>query len=211
MVMSRLLAALLLTFAVGCATPADEPPGTATPSSSVAPPSAVTDTLPDLPETKAERVYVEGEPQETTLFLVREDDAALPFATYRPEDVRYASTSSGEGEGYRFTFGEDPFDASLHVFIPNPASGLDDPSAYATAMAGEGVALEPMGDAAPWVEAAYRWRRDGRVGSVMAGTHEGRRFYVVEDLQEEMGDGFAPRAATILTEWQWLSNGKRLE
>lgn len=196
-------AVVLVALLVGCAA---EPATTPAASSS----EDAADTR-ILAETITDTLIVEGYPEPVTLRLVREDDGPLPFATYVPGDVAYDATASGEGAGYRFTLGDpdQPYHAVLHVFVPSAESGLGDPRAYAQALAGS-AALQPLGDAAPWVEAAYSWRREGRFGSVLAGTREGQRFYVAEDLQEEMGDGFAPRANMILRHWRWFPEGTPL-
>lgn len=193
-----LLVALLLA---GCAA---EPATTPTASRSEATADALI-----LAETIRDTLIVEGYPEPVTLRLVRGDDGSLPFATYVPGDVAYNATASGEGAGYRFTLGDpaQPYHAVLHVFMPSAESGMDDPRAYAQALAGDGVVLQPLGDAAPWVEAGYSWYRDDRFGSVRAGTREGQRFYIAEDMQEEMGDGFGPRAGMILKHWHWLPDG----
>lgn len=209
---------LALVLALGCAEPEpptppaspDAPPGPADTAAAAVPvPPAESFALP---ATLTDTLVVEGDPQPVTLRLVRVDEGALPFATYIPEDLTPEAVASGEGQGHRFVMGNpaDAHHASLRLFVPAEGRGLGDPEAYARSLAGEGVALEPMGDAAPWVEAGYRWHAAGRFGSVRAGTRNGRRFYVVEDVQEEMGDGFGPRAAMVLDHWLWLPDGAYL-
>lgn len=152
-------------------------------------------------------------PEETTLVLVREDAAALPFATYRADFVDYETTASGEGESYRFVLGDGdgPYHATLNVFVPGEASGFDDPEAYARALVGDAAELTPMDpESLRWAEAGYVWSAGDRAGSLRTAHRDGRRFYVATDLQVEMGDGFGAVAATILDEWRWLPSGAPL-
>lgn len=210
-------ALLLAVLAAGCAEP--EPTPTSPPDGPPVSADTAAEAPPEvsgsfsLPATVTDTLYVEGEPEPVTLRLVQPQGAALPFATYIPEDLDYEASASGEGDSHRFTLGDpsSEYSATLFLFVPSEESGLADPQAYAQALAGDGVALQALDDAPSWVENGYSWFADGRFGTVRAGTRSGRRFYMVETMQEEMGDGFAPRAGTVLSHWLWLPDGAYLE
>ena len=139
--------------------------------------------------------------------LVREEGFPLPFSTYVPEEMGYDAVSSGEGSAARFSLGSEPREAVLSVFVPS--GDVDDLDAWAREMAetmGEPSLLEPPA----WAEAAYSFGGMDVMGSLLAGRHAGRPFYVLETIPLDMGDGFGPRAAAVQREWRWLDDGSGL-
>ncbi len=194
------LAALLPLAACG----ADEPPAPFPPeaaSGETAPDTLAPEAAPvgDLPLTKP--ATMRGEGQQGTLTLVREDDFPLPFATYRPEGMTSDWGASDEGAGAHFFVG----DATLTIFVPATDPGNLAEWARETA---ESMGEPSQLDAFPrWTVAAYSFGGADVTGSVRAGRHAGRAFYVLETMPLERGSGFAPRADVVLREWRWLDDG----
>ena len=196
------LAALLPLAACGSDSASGDAPAPQAPVAD-APPDTLAQEAPseEWPLAKAGTIRVEGTEQPTTLTLVREEDFPIPFATYRPEGMTSDWGASDEGAGAHFFLG----DATLTIFVPSRDPG--DLAAWASETA-ESMGEPSQLDAFPrWVDAAYSFGGVDVTGSVRAGRHNGRAFYVLETMPLEMGDGFAPRAETVLREWRWLDTG----
>jgi hypothetical protein len=178
------------------------------------------------PATVIGAIEVEGMPQPMTLRLFRTPPGfPLPFSTYLPEDVEPGSVASGEGDAVMFVaaFGgrrNEDARVALQV-LPGGTTG-DAARAVLRQSAPGGPAAHAVPGAAPapasatprrfpWSldEVAYRFRgRDETavVGSAALGRRDGRYFILTVQYPEEFGDGFGPRVARILGDWQWADH-----
>ncbi|MEC4804358.1 MAG: hypothetical protein SAJ72_08875 [Jaaginema sp. PMC 1080.18] len=164
------------------------------------------------PETKTETVYLEGEPYEMVLNLF--NNVAAPFTTYyAQEDIFPNGGCSGEGCGFRFsakTADNQPNDAAyLHFFFPQNTSTLDDLRKMYITGSNSLMAnnpswqeVETLEDAEqyPWIEetTAFFDKEAGAMGRIMLGEHNGEGFVIIEYMEGDYGDGFAPRFNTVL-------------
>jgi hypothetical protein len=169
---------------------------------------------PARPDSIVGEISVEGMAEPMVLRLFRAPQAfPLAFSTYVPADMEAGVAASGEGDAVRFVarFGgvrDERAGLSLHV----PAAGLDAAAAQrlATEMAAMHGAAERMSSGGyTWALEEYRFHSPERVGRVALGRHDSRYFLLLLAHPPEFGDGFAPRAARILGEWQW-ADGSRL-
>jgi hypothetical protein len=161
-------------------------------------------------------ILLEGVPEPVELRHVQAPDGfPMPFSTYATPDF---AVEAGEGEGevptVRFVaeFGGARNDEAFLEIAAHPP-GTSRAEAEARAMA----TLEGPAEPVPEQErrrgwALAEWRlRDGaapgsgeaRIGRVGLGTREGRYFHVLTRYPAEYGDGFGPRAASILDHWRW--------
>ncbi|MDJ1173074.1 hypothetical protein [Roseofilum capinflatum] len=188
-----------LVLMVGCSVPEASAPN----PGSVAVSSAETSLVSDLPQTKTETIFVEGEPQEITLKLYQQE--SIPVLTYYPENLMVNTACSDEGCGVFF---EVP-NAQVHVFFPPGEMTLEELEAGVTGDRGLLVSngwqhqadyTEPEILVYPWMKKAIAFihAEDNILGMVYLGQSQGQVFRVTLAYAGDMGDGFAPRAEIIL-------------
>lgn len=199
----RLWMAVLVAI-VGCAAPeASEPnPEILVVSSADSP---LASNLPqNLPERKTETIFVEGEPQEITLNLYREDP--IPVVTYYPDNLSVNSACSQEGCGVFFEW----LEAQVHVFVPPAGTTFEELEMGVTGdrglLASNGWQQREFNNSPsyPWETKNIQFydSENNLLGSVHLGQSEGQVFRVTVVFPGDMGDGFAPRADMILKNLQ---------
>lgn len=180
---------------------------------------------PERPAAIQRTLRIEGTAEPVTLHRYTPPDGfPLPFSTYLSEAVDAEPISSGEGDGVRFVAslgGIRNDDAAVHLFVFPQDAPEERAREIVRSVAESYGPIREFGevqttDRFPWAVAAYPFSgvgvRTGApvVGAVGLGRHAGRWFYLIVQHPEEMGDGFAPRAALILDEWRW-ADGSGLE
>ncbi len=186
-----------------------------------APPAPPADTASEIPaqatgptsrpETLRDTLTVEGTPQPATLRLYRTPPGfPLPFSTYVPADLVPESAAPVGGESVRFvaSFGGRRTD-SAYVAVQVHATDVDEEAArrMLSAATGGGGPAAPDQQRYPWALAEYSGGAGATVSRGILGRHEGQFFYVLIRYPAELGDGFAPRAATVLEHWEWEGAG----
>jgi hypothetical protein len=186
-----------------------------------APPAPPADTVSEIPaqatgptsrpETLQDTLAVEGAPQTATLRLYRTPPGfPLPFSTYVPADLVPQGAPSAAGESVRFVanFGGRRTD-SAYVAVLVHADGVGEEAArrmLSTATGGGSPAASDQ-QRYPWALAEYSGGTGSTVSRGILGRHEGQFFQVLIRYPTELGDGFAPRAATVLEHWEWEGAG----
>ena len=207
------LCALLVSCApAGEAPEVEDPPlprADATADTTAAPAQAVPGA--ERPETRRDTIMLEGMPEPVTLRLFRTPGGfPLPFSTYFPEDMIAEVTPSGEEVRFVAAFGGQRNDSAFVAARVYP-EGATEEEARARLRAALGGAVERASEPAyGWGEEEYVRQGAGTVGRGVLGRHAGRLFHVVVRYPAEYGDGFGPRAGTILDEWRWGDGGEPL-
>lgn len=171
------------------------------------------------PDTKTETIYLEGEPYEIT--LQRFEDVAAPFTTYyAQDDIITDGVCSEEGCGFRFsakTANNQPNEAAyLHFFFPQGSPSLASlRQMYITgknSMMDRNPSWQTMEiledtEQYPWIQetTAFFDEETGAMGRIMLGRYNDQAIAIIEYMEGDYGDGFAPRFQTILENVEFKS------
>lgn len=114
--------------------------------------------------------------------------SSVPFLTYMPPDMIEETRTTSQGEG--------------HYFIANFAGQRNDNAYLVVFVYPAGVKQEEAVRIAKEFQSVRE--KTGYVVNVDLRLHNNRYYYIGRYYPAEYGDGFGPRAKTILDEWQWL-------
>ena len=186
-----------------------------------APPAPPADTVSEIPAqatgptsrpaTLQDTLTVEGEPQPATLRLYRTPPGfPLPFSTYVPADLVPEAVPSATGGSVQFVanFAGRRTDSAYVAVVVHP-DGVNEEAARRMLSAATGGSAPAASDQQryPWALAEYSGGTGATVSRGILGRHEGQFFHVLIRYPTELGDGFAPRAATVLEHWEWEGAG----
>ena len=143
--------------------------------------------LVTLPPQKIDTVSVEGTSQQMTLRLIQ-PTSTMPFYTYVPPDIAVVDSTTSDGED--------------HFFIADFAGKRNDQAFVLLHFFPADMPREKI----VAIAKAYRDSHQGKdlFSSFDLRMHNDRYYFLAQQYPHEYGDGFAPRAARILSEWQWL-------
>jgi len=197
------VALILLGTAFGCAAEQPQVAIEASPSESSQPTAATSLTASSRPAQKTETVSVEGETEEMLLELY--DESAVPFTTYFPAEFMVADGGcSDEGCGYRFSAKAGTDAAYVHFFFPSgsPTVAEMKESYLENLLASNNwQRLETPAQSLPypWVREFVRFfdPQKKSPGQVIIGEAQGQVFAIIEFMEAEFVEGFAPRVVAI--------------
>lgn len=208
--------ALAVVFSLAACSKTEAPatPVAAAPAASVAAAAPAA-----RPASQQGTLTIEGAAQPLDFHLFDGAAAGLPlaFTTYVPADMLAEASTAGETPAVRFVanFGGVRQDqAYLEIaFLPAGLAEAEALAAAAVALPG-GVASQQVADAQrrfSWSVREYGPAQTTGTGPALVvalGRHGERWFRLSLHYPLEFGDGFVPRAQSVLDAWRWTDTGQ---